>query len=64
MAVDGRDSRSEVSVNMYSLADFVSGTARQDRGQGFFELESERLLEVNLDGMVWTKMGSIQGRRP
>ncbi|MEE9295139.1 MAG: hypothetical protein V3W34_09310 [Phycisphaerae bacterium] len=51
-------------MNMYSLADFVSGTARQDRGQGFFELESERLLEVNLDGMVWTKMGSIQGRRP
>lgn len=46
-------------MNRYSLADFVSGTAQQDRGEGFFELESERLLEVNLDGMVWTKMGSM-----
>jgi uncharacterized protein (AIM24 family) len=43
----------------YSVSDFVSRTAERDRGQGLFEFETERLLEVNLNGMVWTKMGSM-----
>ena len=42
-----------------SLAEFVQQTAQQDRGQGLFEMESERLLEVNLNGMIWTKTGSM-----
>lgn len=42
-----------------SLADFVNRSAQQDRGHGFFELENERLLEVNLNGLVWTKTGSM-----
>ncbi len=46
-------------MSRYSVNDFVNTTAQQDRGEGFFELESERLLEVNLDGMVWTKMGAM-----
>ena len=46
-------------MSRYGLADFVSRTAQQDRGQGLFELESERLLEVNLNGLVWTKTGSM-----
>ena len=46
-------------ASRYSIAEFVNSTAEQDRGQGLFELESERLLEVNLNGMVWTKMGSM-----
>jgi uncharacterized protein (AIM24 family) len=37
----------------------VQQTSQQDLGQGFFELESPYMLEVNLDGMVWTKMGSM-----
>ena len=41
----------------YTLDEFAAKTAERDRGQGFFELESDRLLEVNLDGMVWTKKG-------
>ena len=45
--------------NRYSISDFVNRTAQKDRGQGLFELESNRLLEVNLNGMVWTKMGSM-----
>lgn len=45
--------------NRYSVAEFVSSTSEQDRGQGLFEFETERLLEVNLNGMVWTKMGSM-----
>lgn len=43
----------------YTLDDFMAKTAEQDRGQGLFELESERMLEVNLDGMVWTKKGAM-----
>ncbi|QDU35224.1 hypothetical protein KS4_33050 [Poriferisphaera corsica] len=43
----------------YSIADFIEKTKQKDRGQGLFELESERILEVNLDSMVWTKMGSM-----
>lgn len=43
----------------YTLEEFITKTGQKDRGQGFFEQESERLLEVNLDGLVWTKMGSM-----
>ena len=46
-------------MNRYSIDQFISETAQQDRGEGMFELESERLLEVNLNGMVWTKAGSM-----
>ena len=46
-------------MSRYSLDEFVEQTAQRDRGQGLFELESERILEVNLDGFVWTKMGSM-----
>ncbi|MBL8851393.1 MAG: AIM24 family protein [Planctomycetaceae bacterium] len=45
--------------NRYSIREFVQQTVQQDRGQGLFELESERILEVNLNGQVWTKMGSM-----
>jgi len=44
-----------------SLREFVSQTSEKDRGEGLFELESARMLEVNLDGMVWTKMGTMVG---
>jgi uncharacterized protein (AIM24 family) len=43
----------------YTLAEFVSQNRQQDRGQGVFELESSRMLEVNLNGRMWTKMGSM-----
>ena len=45
--------------NRYSIDDFVKRTGQQDLGQGLFELERERMLEVNLNGKVWTKMGSM-----
>jgi uncharacterized protein (AIM24 family) len=45
--------------NRYSLAEFVRKSAQKDRKEGVFELESPQLLEINLDGMVWTKMGSM-----
>jgi uncharacterized protein (AIM24 family) len=43
----------------YTIAEFVNQNQQRDRGQGFFELESPRMLEVNLNGRVWTKMGSM-----
>ena len=46
-------------MSRYSLDEFVAQTAQQDRGEGLFELEGERVLELNLDGAVWTKMGSM-----
>ncbi len=46
-------------MNRYSLDEFVEQTAQRDLNQGLFELERERTLEVNLNGMVWTKTGSM-----
>lgn len=47
----------------YTVSEFVERAAERDRGEGFFELESERILEVNLGGpygrLVWTKKGSM-----
>ncbi len=45
--------------NRYSLDEFIRETAQKDRGHGLFELESRYMLEVNLNGMVWTKTGSM-----
>src|SRR5512145_600707 len=47
----------------YTLNEFVAQTAQQDRRQGVFELESNRLLEIHLNGLVWTKMGSMVAYR-
>ena len=46
-------------MSTHSLQEFVSRTAERPERAGFFELESDRLLEVNLKGRVWTKMGSM-----
>ncbi len=43
----------------YTIEEFIQQNRQRDRGQGFFELESARMLEVNLNGRVWTKMGSM-----
>lgn len=43
----------------YSMSEFLQRTGQQDKGQGLFELERDRLLEVNLNGTVWTKTGSM-----
>ena len=46
-------------MNRYSIDEFVTQTQQQDQGQGVFELETERILELNLNGSMWTKMGSM-----
>ena len=50
-------------MSKYSISDFVNSTRQQDLGQGLFELESPRMLEINLSGSVWTKMGSMVAYR-
>ncbi len=42
-----------------TIAEFVAGTAQDDAARGKFELENPYLLEVNLDGRVWAKLGSM-----
>jgi uncharacterized protein (AIM24 family) len=46
-------------MNRYSIEEFINHTMQQDKGEGFFELETPRMLEVNLNGQVWAKMGSM-----
>jgi uncharacterized protein (AIM24 family) len=46
-------------VNRHSVQDFVESTRERNHEQGIFELETERILELNLKGSVWTKMGSM-----
>lgn len=46
-------------MNRYSIQEFVTQTQQKDLGQGVFEMETERILELNLNGAMWTKMGSM-----
>ena len=50
-------------MSRYTVEEFVQQTRQKDLGQGLFELESERMLELNLNGTVWTKMGSMVSYR-
>lgn len=47
------------TLNRYSIEEFIKQSEQVDKGQGFFELETPRILEVNLDGQVWAKAGSM-----
>jgi uncharacterized protein (AIM24 family) len=47
----------------YSISEFVEQTRQRDHGQGLFEFESERLLEVNLNGDIWIKKGAMVAYR-
>ncbi len=46
-------------MGRYSIDEFVDSTGQRDLGEGTFELERDRLIEINLEGKVWTKMGSM-----
>ena len=48
----------------YDLDTFVRVAEQKDRNEGVFELESDRMLEVNLNNsMVWTKHGAMVAYR-
>ena len=46
-------------MNEHSLTNFVNRTANKDRGEGLFELETDRFLEISLNGSMWIKLGSM-----
>lgn len=43
----------------YSIKDFIEATSERDNPGIDFELESTKMLEINLQGRVWTKLGSM-----
>ena len=45
-------------MSRYTIENFVDQTCQQDRGEGLFELETARMLELILDGLIRTKMGA------
>lgn len=51
--------RGVLILNRYSIDEFIKSTEQVDKGEGFFELETPRMLEVNLDSLVWAKAGSM-----
>jgi uncharacterized protein (AIM24 family) len=50
-------------MSRYSIEDFVNNTKQQDKGEGLFEIETPRMLEVNLNGQVWSKAGAMVSYR-
>ncbi len=44
----------------YSIHEFVEKTQQRDRGEGVFELESDRMLEVNLDGKIYFHKDAVE----
>jgi uncharacterized protein (AIM24 family) len=47
----------------YTLDEFINETQQEEQGQGLFELEGDRCLEINLQDSVWTKTGSMVAYR-
>lgn len=46
-------------MTKYSIRQFVENTQQKESQNDFFELETPRILEVNLDNLVWAKMGAM-----
>ena len=46
-------------MERYSIQEFVKETKQQDKGEGLFELETARLLEINLTDQIWAKAGAM-----
>lgn len=45
----------------YSLSDFLAKTAERDNPGEVFELESSKMLEVTVNGRIWSKLGAMVG---
>ncbi len=46
-------------MTSYTLDQFVNVTSDRPRGDGLFQLENDRCLQANLNGMIWIKMGAM-----
>lgn len=48
------------TVSRYSVEEFVNSTSQKDRNQGFFEMETPRIMEINLsNNLAWIKKGAM-----
>lgn len=43
----------------YTIDEFVGVTESRINNENIFEIENDRFLKINLDGQVWTKMGTM-----
>ncbi|WP_226036835.1 AIM24 family protein [Aquibacillus saliphilus] len=46
-------------MSKYSIDEFIKQTKQDDQENEYFELETPRILEVNLRDQVWAKVGSM-----
>lgn len=46
-------------MGKYSIDEFIKQTKQDERENEYFELETERVLEVNLTDLVWAKAGAM-----
>lgn len=46
-------------LGKYSIEEFIRQTKQDEQENDYFELETERVLEVNLTDLVWAKAGSM-----
>ncbi|WP_186576005.1 AIM24 family protein [Aquibacillus kalidii] len=46
-------------MSKYSIEQFIKETKQDEQENDFFELETPRILEINLKGKVWAKAGSM-----
>ena len=46
-------------MSKYTIDEFIRQTKQNERGNEFFELETPRILEVNLKDLVWAKTGAM-----
>ncbi len=50
-------------MNPQSLGEFLKSNVDQHRDAGVFELETDHMLQINLNGEVWIKMGGMVAYR-
>ena len=46
-------------IRKYSVQEFLDRTAEKNVGEEVFELENDYLLDINLNGKVWAKLGAM-----
>jgi uncharacterized protein (AIM24 family) len=49
----------EEEMSEYTLDEFIRQTQQDEQENDYFELETPRILEVNLTDLVWAKAGSM-----
>ena len=48
-----------LEMGKYTIGEFIKQTQQDERESEYFELETPRILEVNLTNLVWAKTGSM-----